>query len=829
MINRLCFVFGLFSIITLTQAQTQTSVNNIAQNIDPAVLQSGNYQQLQKQLRDAGVNQSASVLSQIESLKRKNGTGRDINPYDTSDQDSAIDTTDSQTLVKPIPSSVYEKIVRGNFIHPDTVLANISIFGHDVFSEDKNSVFTPNGQISVPADYPVSTGDEVTISLWGRINENHRLSVERDGSLSIPRLGPVMVAGTPFSTMQKKLTQRLETIEGVKASVNMGQLNSITIVMVGEVKSPGQYTISALSNVTNALFAAGGITKMGSLRNVELRRNGRLIKKIDMYDFLLSGNNFGNLRLKTNDVIFVPVVKGMAAIAGNVRRSALYELKNDMNLENLVSLAGGLLPAAWTTRIQVDRFKENNYREVLDLKVPTDGKLPDFDIKDGDVVRVFPVVVTDPNAVYLAGNVLRPGKYEFTEGMKITDLIQSYNDLYPETYLEYATIKRRIFPTYDKQIVSFEIGNALSDTNSTHNVELQPGDEIIVYHRDFFEPNRTIHISGAITTPGEYRLLDNMKVKDLILQAGGLTEAASTERGELYRRMYHGDTVAVEKVSFCVDCAMTGDESENMHLSKSDHVFIRAKRGWQEKKTINLKGEFVYPGEYVLLDNEDLGDVIRRAGGFTSEAYLSAAIFTRESVKQMERNRNNEYVRQLEGDISRLAMQMAAKENAHEAQMLMQQQLSLLERMRNMEAVGRVVINLEEDHSYKDFLLEDGDHIYIPKKLNTVSTIGEVFNPSTYRYDSRRSKVTNYIDLSGGLKNTADKKNIYIIKANGSVVTNGMRNVKKYRLDPGDVVVVPQRIKYVDGYKAFIDVVDALYKVSMTAAVVINLLPEDEK
>ncbi len=824
MTNRL-YVFGLFCItFVFSYTYAQTSANTLAKNIDPSVLQSGNYQQIQKQLQEAGIDQSSSMLSG----KLRNG---DVDfPLDSSmDEDSSViaDSTDSLHLSQQLPSSVYEKIVRGVFINPDTVLANISVFGHDVFSKKTNSGHAQNSQLSVPSDYPVSTGDEIVISLWGRINENHRITVDRDGSISVPRIGPFIAAGTPFSVMQKKLIQRLETIEGVKASVNMGQLSSINIMMVGEVNKPGQYTLSALSNITNALFAAGGITKMASLRNIELRRNGRLLKKIDMYDFLLSGNNFGNLRLKTNDVLYVPVVKQMAAIAGNVRRSALYEIHDNMTLKDLVTLSGGLLPTAWTTRIQVDRFKDNNYRAVLDLKVPTDGTLPDFAIKDGDVVRVFPVVITDPNAIYLEGNVMRSGKYEYNEGMKVTDVIQSYEDLYPDTYLDYAAIRRRVLPTYDKQIVSFELGKALSDANGKHNIPLKPGDIITVYHRDFFEPDRKVYISGAITSPGEYRLLNNMKIKDVILQAGGLKEEASTERGELYRRNFKDDTVAIEKVSFCVECAMTGDEKENIILSKADHVFIRAKRGWQEKKTITLKGEFVYPGDYVILDNENLGDVIKRAGGFTSEAYLSAAIFSRESVKEMERNRNNEYIRQLEGDISRLAMQMAAKETAQEAQILMQQQMAVLQSMKNVDPVGRVVINLEDKDSYQDFLLEDRDQLYIPKKHNTVTTLGEVFNPSTYRYDKRKSKVNNYIGLSGGLKSTADRKNVYIIKANGSVVTNEMRNVKNYVLEPGDVVVVPQKIKYVDGYKAFIDVIDAISKVALTAAVVVGLMPDD--
>jgi protein involved in polysaccharide export with SLBB domain len=624
--------------------------------------------------------------------------------------------------------------------------------------------------------------------------------------------------------MRRNVVDRIQRIEGVQASVSMGDLRSITIFVVGEVARPGQYNVSALSNVTNALFAAGGVTKSGSLRKIKLRRGGRLVATLDFYDFLLSGNNFSRIRLKAGDVLFVPVVKQMAAVAGNVRRSALYEFKGKTSLKDIIDLAGGFTPAAWLNRVQVDRFQQNSYQVVLDLDAPSLKLLPDFQVEDGDIIRVFQIVERDKNAVYLSGNVKRPGKYEHKEGMRVGDLLRTFDDFLPETYLDYAVIHRLEPPEYKEQILSFSPQAALDDPEGPGNPLLQPYDNIIVYHRDYFEPDRTVAVSGAVTSPGKYRLLDNMHVKDLILQAGGLTDAASTERGELYRRTLDRDSVRTEKIPFCVQCAMTDDPAHNIILKKLDHVFVRRKRGWEDTKKVAILGEVVYPGEYVLLQDETLGDLIERSGGFTENAYLDAAIFTRTSVKEIEIERNEEYIHTLETDIMRVSGEVAAKGDIEEAKAIMNQQHVLLGRLREMKAVGRVVIDLTRPRSYRDFLLEDGDTLYVPQLLTTVSVMGEVFNPITFQHDPRSPRVQQYLDLSGGLRDNADRKNVFVVRANGTVVSGKGRRIERYRLQPGDAVIVPTKIRYVSGYRVFMETVGAVFQIVSTAAVVITAI-----
>ena len=720
--------------------------------------------------------------------------------------------------------SMYEMLLRGISVHPDSQLAHLEVFGYDAFSQSKPSTFAPSDFASVPADYPVNSGDEIIVMLWGRINEEYRLRVSRDGTINVPRIGPLSVAGLPFEVMQQNILDRVGTIEGVHASISMGELRSIGVYIVGEVAQPGFYTISSLSNVTNALFAAGGPTKRGSLRNIQLKRNGHVAATIDFYDFLLSGTDRSGLRLQSGDVIYIPIVQAMAAVAGNVRRSALYELKGKTQLDELIKLAGGISPAAWTNRIQIERYTKNQFQVVLDID-SAKADLPHFEVQDGDIVKIFPVLVKDKNAVYLSGNVWRPGKYEFKEGMRITDVIPDYSVLLPETYFEYGMILRQEPPSFLARIIPFSLKNALDDPASGDNMALKQKDEIVVYNRDFFEPDRSVMVEGAVTKAGTYKLLENMKVRDLILQAGGLSEDASPVRGELYRRSLSDMHVTTEKIDFCVDCAMKDDAASNMSLMRSDRVFIRQKMGWEEERTVTLKGQFVYPGSYVIFEGETLGDLVKRAGGFKKDAYLDASIFTRQSVKALEEKRKTEYMQQLDNNILSLQAELASKQQSEEAQAMLLQQKALREKLAAVTPVGRVIIDLTKPENYERFALEDSDEVFIPRNLNTVSVLGEVYNPATFTYDNDKRKAPYFIEAAGGLKEeSSDKDHIYVVKANGSIVTNKMKRLSSIKLEPGDAIVVPQKVRYTDAHKLFVDTIDAIFKMATTAALVVTVL-----
>ncbi len=740
-----------------------------------------------------------------DKIEYSDDVNRLLNSYTTKNDTAVTDSTDSLSIDSTVSKdtvklSVYQKLIKGENINPDSMLTDINIFGYDLFNKQQPSTFTPTEAASVPADYPINAGDEINLLLWGRINEEYNLEVSRDGTINIPRIGPVSVANQTFTSMKKNITDRIEKIEGVNSTISMGKLRTIGVYIVGEVKTPGFYTVSALSNVTNALFYAGGPTHNGSLRNVQLKRNGKVITTIDFYDFLLSGNDRSNLRLQSGDVIMVPLIKEMAAVVGNVRRSALYELKGKEDLQSIIGLAGGITPAAWVNRIQIERYFNNSKKIVLDIDSMSQ-KFANFEIIDGDIVKIYPVLEKDKNAVYLSGNILRPGKYEFREGMKITDIIPNYHSLLPETYFEYAIILRQEPPSFLNRIIAFDLKQILENPDSHHNILLQERDQIVIYDRDFFEPDRSISIEGAVTKEGKYKLLNNMKIRDLILQAGGLSDEASNNRGELYRRVsINNESISIEKLDFSIDKAMTDDPQHNLVLQKSDRVFIRSKKGWEDERKVTLSGQFVYPGTYVLFEKETLGDLIKRAGGYKDDAYLAAAVFSRHSIGELQKNYAQEYSKQTEMEILNLSSDAAGKLDPELVKQITNQQLSLTKKSDEKIVSGRVIIDLNNENNYGDFFLEDGDELHVPRNSNIVSVVGEVFNPSTFKFEVHNSKVSDVIETAGGMKKNADKRRIYIIKANGKIVTNKSIKILSSNLEPGDAVVVPQRIKYSKGF-----------------------------
>lgn len=740
----------------------------------------------------------------VSRLLNKYKTEKDTAEIDSVDSLSTADSTDS---IKTYDLSVYQKLITGENINPDSMLKDINIFGYELFNKLQPSTFTPTDNASVPADYPISAGDEINLLLWGRINEEYNLKVSRDGTINIPRIGPVTVANHTFDNMKKNITDRIDKIGGVNSTISMGKLRTIGVYIVGEVKTPGFYTVSALSNVTNALFYAGGPTHNGSLRNVQLKRNGKVISTIDFYDFLLSGNDQSNLRLQSGDVIIVPLIKEMAAVVGNVRRSALYELKGKTNLQEIIEIAGGITPAAWVNRIQIERFFNNSRKIVLDID-SINQKPSQFEIKDGDIIKIYPVLEKDKNAVYLSGNVLRPGKYEFRDGMRITDIIPDYHCLLPETYFEYAIILRQEPPSFLNRIITFDLKQILENPDSQQNILLQERDQIVIYNKDFFEPDRSVSVEGAVTKEGKYKLLNNMKIRDLILQAGGLSDDASPVRGELYRRISrNNEIISTEKLDFSIENAMKDDPQHNLLLQKSDRVFIRSKKGWENERKVTLSGQFVYPGTYVLFEKETLGDLIKRAGGFKDDASLAAAVFTRKSVGELQKNYAQEYSKQIEMDILNLSTDATTKLDPELVNQITNQQLSLTKKSDEKIVSGRVIIDLSNESNYSDFLLEDGDKLHVPRTPNTVSVVGEVFNPSTFKFEKHNRKVSDVIETAGGMKKNADKKRVYIIKANGKIVTNKSIKILSSNLEPGDAVVVPQKIKYSKGFGESIKVV----------------------
>ncbi|KMQ51839.1 Capsule polysaccharide export protein [Chitinispirillum alkaliphilum] len=808
--NRGLFCFAVLILLRVSAAQ---------QNLSPALL---------KQLQDEqslSQNQTASPSSLQNFLPNQiinhsgNNTGAETQLVDSKYVREEDGTDDLSRFPR---SSVYQKMLRNELVEPETLLANIPVYGYDIFSSSRLSHINTSDYSSVPLDYPLRTGDEILIHMWGRVNEEYRVRVNREGSIIIPRFGPVRAAGMSFETVKNNISEKIGQIDGVNVNVSMGELRPIGIFIVGEVKSPGSYNVNSLTSILNAIFTAGGITEHGSLRNIELRRNGRLVSRIDFYDFLLSGEDNSNLRLQPGDVIFVPMVKQMAAVAGNVRRSALYELLGPTPLSEVLELAGGITPAAYTNRIQIERFFENSFQTILDLD-SSSTSMPDFLVKDGDIVKIFPIVVQNRNSVRLNGNVLRPGLYQFRDGMKISDLLPNRESLLPQSYLEYGVILRKTHSSQNREIISFNLDSIFRNKNSGDNLRLQEHDEVVIYHETHFVPPRRVKIEGAVITPGEYNLFENMTIRDLILLAGGLNESASTRRGELYRREFSEENVITSKLDFSVSDVMNNTNGHNYLLQSGDRVFVRQRRNWNSVQSVTLSGQFVYPGTYIIFDDETLGELIERAGGFREEAHLAAAVFTRQSVKEFRKRRMEDYRSSMEEEILRMGAEMAVRTSSDPSAIL-KQQLETQDKFSSDENLGRVLIDLTQRRNYYDFPLEDGDELFIPKNMNTISVLGEVINPATFKFDTSNPYASHYIQTAGGYNNNADKRNTYIIRANGSIVNSSMTRIRSVRLEPGDAVVVPTKISFTNPHRMFVETADAAFKITGFLSALVALI-----
>ncbi|MEO0250204.1 MAG: SLBB domain-containing protein, partial [candidate division WOR-3 bacterium] len=330
-------------------------------------------------------------------------------------------------------------------------------FGYEFFKEAVVKMAAERQDIPVPAEYVVGPGDEVKILLWGRVNAQYNLLIDRNGNITIPQIGPIRVAGMTFEQMAKHLVAQSEQIVGANIDVTMGALKSIPIFVLGDVKRPGAYTIGSFATITDALLLAGGPSDVGSMRAIQLRRNDKAIFDFDLYDLLLKGDKSKDKTLQAGDVVFVGVAGPLVGVAGNVRRPAIYELRQRLDLHSFFELAGGIIPSADTQRIQVERIVKNDKQIVLDINDRNLDAAKNIQLQDGDLVKVFPIVEKDVNAVYLLGNVKRPGKYELKPGMKILDLIKGPNDLLEETHLDYALIKRLVLPTAEPILIPLNL------------------------------------------------------------------------------------------------------------------------------------------------------------------------------------------------------------------------------------------------------------------------------------------------------------------------------------------------------------------------------------
>jgi len=425
------------------------------------------------------------------------------------------------------------------------ISTDLKRFGADFFAEAEVSVMLDRKDIPVPMNYVIGPGDEIKVLLWGRMAGQYNFTVDRDGKITLPQIGPVFVSGMTFEQMSKFIIKQAEQIVGTNVDISMGSPKTIPVFVIGDVKRPGSYTVGAFSTITDVLLTAGGPTEIGSMRNIQVKRKGRIVTTFDLYELLLKGDKHQDVQLLAGDVVFVPITGPVAGVAGNVRRPALYEMKHRYDLENLLELAGGITPSAYTQQIQIERIVKNQRHTVMDINDKQMAKAAEITLHDGDMVKVFPIMDMNVNVVYLNGNVKRPGKYEIKDGMRLGDLIKSPDDLLSETYFDYVLIKRVEPPDMKTVLVPVNLGKLLLQKDAASNVVLKPRDSIYVFNRGLFKDSPFVKIEGEIrgdcavstAVPGEEKpgaeqanVVRTLNAIEIDLKKQGLTDLAHTVR-----------------------------------------------------------------------------------------------------------------------------------------------------------------------------------------------------------------------------------------------------------------------------------------------------------
>lgn len=718
-------------------------------------------------------------------------------------------------------------------------------FGYDLFA-GTTSTFAPATDVPVPAEYVIGPGDALQVQLIGSTKGRYSLVVGRDGQINFPELGPITVSGRRFDDVRRDLEGRVrEQMIGTQVSVNMGELRSIRVFVLGDAETPGSYTVSGLSTITNALFFSGGVKKIGSLRNVQLKRAGRTVVTLDLYDLLLNGDTSSDVRLLPGDVIFIPPVGATVGLAGEVRRPAIYELKNETTTAQLLQLGGGLLPEADPTLATLERVNEQRQRVTVGVNLASaEGK--SRTLQSGDTLRVPSIRPTLEESVVISGHLHRPGEYQYRPGMRLTDVLPTLDELQPNADQRYILVRREIPSDRGIRVFSADLEQALNNPNSAANFELAPRDHIYVFDREsgrdriiepllrelrmqsrIDEPSLEVKIAGKVKVPGTYPLEPGMRVTDLLRAGGSLDEAAYGAQAELMRyEVGSNGARQAELIEIDLRQALNGDPSANLALRPFDYLVIKEVPQWASQEEVEIRGEVRFPGRYPIHRGETLRSVMARAGGLTDLAFAEGAVFTREELKERERKQLATLATRMESDLAQASL-MAAQETGKDAGQALAVGQSLLAGLRNAKPVGRLVIDLNRTTgarpgSEHDIVLKDGDTLLIPRVTQEVTVIGEVQSATSHLYRAELGR-DDYVAMSGGVTPRADEDRVYVVRADGSVVTRSggaWFNGGGVAIKPGDTVVVPLDTERMRPLPFWSAVTSIIYNLAISAAAV---------
>jgi polysaccharide export outer membrane protein len=732
-------------------------------------------------------------------------------------------------------------------------------FGYELF-EGKPSTFAPVTEVPVPANYTLGPGDELKVQLWGQENRQWSLTVSRDGTIDIPEHGPINVAGLSFQQARDEISRLVsEQYIGVKAAVSLGELRSVRVFVLGETRTPGSFSVSSLSTITTALYVSGGIRHTGSLRNIQLKRNGKVVHTLDLYQLLLKGDTSGDARLQAGDAIFIPAVGPRVGIDGEVYRPALYEIDGATSLQDLVNLAGGLTAQAYPQITRIERTNPEFLRIIAEADL-TKATGKQARVKAGDRVSVASIANVTGQYIEISGAATRTGKFAWVPGMRVSSIIRNSDaDLLPIADTNFAAIVRTNPETQQISVLSLELKNAIAHPGSAADLVLQEKDQLLLFAdngKSNFEqggekgaqrfsrgalfnkvvkrlktqatpqaPQQTMTISGPVRYPGEYPLPASGKVKDAIVMAGGLKDSALMLGAELARRTLNANGVEQTRLQ-TVDRAGAMNGQGNVALQSRDRLMVKSIPLFGATHTISLKGEVVYPGEYTFSDGETLSAVLQRAGGLTNNAFPRGSVFTREKLRQLETQRLREAEQRLQGDL--LGVQLEGDNFGGQNAQRVDEVKGVLDDVRSSRPVGRMVIDLQavlSNSDYQSIRLQDGDTLTVPTIPQAVSVFGEVQFPTSHLHLAGLT-VDDYLERSGGPTRQADENRVYVVKADGSVMLpekSAWFGGRSQQLHPGDTVIMPIDVDRLNQLELWTNVSQIVYQMALGAAAVGNL------
>lgn len=660
----------------------------------------------------------------------------------------------------------------------DGTVSKRQIYGHKVFNS-RALTFEPSENLATPQNYRLGPGDEVIIDIWGTSEDHLRQTISPEGSIMISQIGPVYLNGMTINDANKHIKNTFSrkyagmNDADTDIQVTLGQVRTIQVDILGEVATPGTFRMSPFSSVFHALYRAGGINDIGSLRNIEVLRNGKKITGVDIYDYLFNGKTSGNIRLQEGDVIIVPPYETLVSIDGNVKRPMYYEVKPGETIESILEYAGGFTGDAYSGMVRLAR-QAGTENELYNIER---GEFASYRLQDGDMITVGTILDRYANRVELKGAVYRPGMFAIGNDIAtVGDLVRKADGLTDDAYTDRVLLYRE-GPDLELQIMAIDLAGILAGTSA--DVPLKRNDVLVVSSIHELEERGALFIGGQVARPGTYPFAANTTLEDLILQAGGLLEGASTARVDVSRRIVDPssttETQQLSKIySLSIENGLAVGEGQGFILKPYDHVEVRKSPGYSSQRSVTLSGEVLFDGSYVLQKrNERISDVVRRAGGVLEGAYVKGAHLTR-------RLSDDEYTARKEA--LRLAMSNSSAGQGD----------SIALSKIDVSQYYNVGIDLEKALTYPgthyDLVLQPGDVLFVPEQQSTVRISGDVMFPNAVAYQPGK-KLKYYIDQAGGYGQRARKGKAFIVYLNGTVAKAKRNTV----IEPGCQIIVPSK------------------------------------